>query len=290
MVINYLLLFISVMADVIKNSYLNKFGKNSICSLRDNCLFNGIAGIGGIIFFAIFGRQFLISKYSLLLAVFFASVSAGAQYFSLLALSCGPMSISVLFTYLGGMLIPTGYGIIFRNQKVSVVQVIGLVMMIVTVFLGIQKGEDKKKSLKWFVYALSSLILWGLLGILQQIQQESEYSNEQNGFLFWSFVMMTVLFFLVSIIKGEKENDALNVVNPAILIVVLIGVFNGAVNLINLYLSGHMASIVFFPIVNGGVIILAALAAVIIFKERLDKRQIIGMTIGLLSVILLGIG
>lgn len=77
----YFLLFVSVMADVIKNSYWNHFGKNTINSLRDTCLFNGIVGSGGVLFFAIFGRQFVISQQSLLLAVAFALVTAGAQFF-----------------------------------------------------------------------------------------------------------------------------------------------------------------------------------------------------------------
>lgn len=286
----YFLLFVSVMADVIKNSYWNHFGKNTINSLRDTCLFNGIVGSGGVLFFAIFGRQFVISQQSLLLAVAFALVTAGAQFFSLLALSCGPMSISVLFTYLGGMLIPTVFGVVFRHQRAGVFQVVGLILMIVTVFLGVEKGGNNKKSVKWFVYALFSLILWGLVGILQQVQQDSKYSNEQNGFLFWSFVIMTVLFFVISLVRKGKEKDNLKIKNPAIIIVMVTGTLNGAVNLINLYLSGHMASIIFFPIVNGGVIILAALAALIVFHERPNKRQAWGMIIGLVSVLLLGIG
>lgn len=103
-------------------------------------------------------------------------------------------------------------------------------------------------------------------------------------------LIMTVLFFVISLVRKGKEKDNLKIKKPAIIIVMVTGTLNGAVNLINLYLSGHMASIIFFPIVNGGVIILAALAALIVFHERPNKRQAWGMIIGLASVLLLGIG
>lgn len=287
---NYLLLFISVAADVAKNSCWNHFSKEQMNTVRDNCLFNAVVGIGAIVFFAVFGRQFAVSGYSMLLALIFALITAGAQYLTLLAMSCGPMSVTVLFTYLGGMLIPTVFGIIFRNQTVSALQIIGLVLMIVTIFIGTELKTEGKLTVKWLVYAVGSMILWGLVGVCQQIQQESGYAEEQNGFLFWAFVMMTVLFCILGLFGKKTDEDNYKVMSKSSIIIAVTGLFNGAVNLINLYLSGHMPSIIFFPIVNGGVIILAALAALVFFKEKPTKRQLAGIIIGLTSVVMLGLG
>jgi multidrug transporter EmrE-like cation transporter len=55
----------------------------------------------------------------------------------------------------------------------------------------------------------------------------------------------------------------------------------------NLALSGEIPSAVFFPIVNGGNLVLTTLSALIIFKEKLTKRQWIGVTLGILSVLAL---
>ena len=58
-------------------------------------------------------------------------------------------------------------------------------------------------------------------------------------------------------------------------------------NKYNLYLSGVMDSAVFFPIVNGGGLLLATLAAVLLFRERLSKKQWIGVFFGIASVVFL---
>ena len=58
-------------------------------------------------------------------------------------------------------------------------------------------------------------------------------------------------------------------------------------NKLNLYLSGVMDSAVFFPIVNGGGLVLTTLAAVLLFKEKLSTKQWIGVVIGIASVVFL---
>ena len=58
-------------------------------------------------------------------------------------------------------------------------------------------------------------------------------------------------------------------------------------NKFNLYLSGVMDSAVFFPIVNGGGLVLTTLAAVLLFKEKLSRKQWVGIVLGILSVVFL---
>ena len=58
-------------------------------------------------------------------------------------------------------------------------------------------------------------------------------------------------------------------------------------NKFNLYLSGVMDSAVFFPIVNGGGLVLTTLAAVLLFKEKLSTKQWIGVVLEIASVVFL---
>ena len=58
-------------------------------------------------------------------------------------------------------------------------------------------------------------------------------------------------------------------------------------NLINLYLSGVVASAVFFPIVNGGGLVLITVASVLFFREKLTPRQWLGLASGLAATLLL---
>ena len=292
MLVNYLLLFVSVMSETIKNAYTNHFSKQIAKNNADTYLFNAVLSVGGVLFFMCTGNVYKVSAFSLYMAVIFAVVTIFAQVFLTLAMGCGPMSFSILFTYLGTMIIPTIYGMLFLNQMPSVTQWVGFGLMLVSVACSVdlkQKGPNGM-SAKWLLLTLGGFIMWGLVGVCQQIHQSSKYAGELNGFLFYSFVIMTVLlmgFFYLCKLRGETQNYMIR--SKASIFVLLSGVANGAINLINLFLAGRMPGVIFFPIVSGGVIILSGIAAIIVFKEWLQKKQVVGVVAGVLSVILLGI-
>ena len=58
-------------------------------------------------------------------------------------------------------------------------------------------------------------------------------------------------------------------------------------NIINLYLAGVMDSAVFFPLVNGGGLVLGILAGLIVFREKLTAMQWIGIACGVAATLLL---
>lgn len=58
----------------------------------------------------------------------------------------------------------------------------------------------------------------------------------------------------------------------------------------NLYLSGALPSILFFPIMNGGLILLSSLAGWIVFREKLTRSQIFSLLLGVVAVCLIGNG
>jgi len=284
---NYLLLFVSVFTDALRNAFNNYFSKDLMKTTADSMLFNTVVGVGAVIFFICSGAKWQISAYSLLMAAGFAAVTALAQFMSLAAMATGPMSFSVLFTYLG-MVIPAIFGVVVYNQPFTMFQKIGFVFMLVTIFTSVDLKKDSKMSIKWLAYALGSFVMWGAVGIFQLIHQNSEYAHEIDGFLLYSFIIMTVLFALAFL--AVKKDNSFGYMNFKVTTMMLLsGIVFGIINKINLYLSGVMDSIIFFPIVNGGVIVLAGLAAIIFFRERPDRKQIIGILSGIIAVCLLGI-
>ena len=63
------------------------------------------------------------------------------------------------------------------------------------------------------------------------------------------------------------------------------GVCIFGMNFLNLRLSGLLPSQLFFPVVNGSAIVLSSLFSVLLFKERLTKKQIVGLLGGLLCLV-----
>ena len=285
----YLLLFVSVVTDTLRNVYNNHFGKNLLITTRDAMLFNVVCSAGASVFFVVLGSPLRISSYSMILALIFAAVTALAQYLSIMALATGPMSYSVLFTYLG-MLIPTVYGIIDTHTAPSVCQYIGLALMIVTFFLCSDLKKDASVGGKWLFFAFGSFVGWGLVGVCQYVHQASPHAGEIKGFLLWTFLFTTVLFVVLYFLvpRDKEKKDGYRFLTRSTPLVLISGVIIGAVNFINLYLAGKLPPVIFYPIVNGGVIILAIVAAFVFYREKPDTKKLIGLVAGLAATILLG--
>ena len=155
-------------------------------------------------------------------------------------------------------------------------------------------GEKKKANTKWLVYCAIAFLCTGAIGVMQKVHQTSEHKMELDAFLViafvFSFVYSGVNWFILSRNKKNTENKS---GKPSVLtlmpiiIMVISGVCVAANNNLNLYLSGVIDSAVFFPIVNGGHLVLTTVTAVIFFKEKLSVKQWIGIFLGIASVILL---
>lgn len=291
MAILYLLLLISVSSETAKNIFTNYFGKNLFKSDSDSFLFNTVSGIGATLFFIVVTRSFEISPYSLRMAVIFALLSAGANYFTLMSMATGPMAATSLVVYVGGMVPPIIFGVFYYHQAVKITQFIGFLFMIVSLVLCVNLKKDKRMSVKWLLYAVASFLCWGFIGICQQIHQESKYAYELNEFMLWSFIIMTVLFGIIYLCIRNKDRkiSGYSIKSKSSFLVIGVGLLIGIVYMLNLYLVGVLPAIVMFPAGNGGVTLLSALSAIVFFKEKTDAKQIIGIITGIISICLLGI-
>ncbi len=284
------MLFASIVMESFKNIFSNYFGKKGLNTFSDAVFFNILACLGAVIFFLICSFNFQISTFSFIMAIIFSVSSSGALLFSLLAMATGPMSYSLLFTYMG-MIIPTVYGIIYFNQPVKAVQIVGFLLMIATVYLGVAQKEENKISVKWLLYAILSFITNGSLGIVQQVHQSSSYAHEANVFMLWTYILATLISIVVFMfVRKEDRKKSLSIVKTKMTVLGLFaGVLFGAVNVINLLLSVKLPSILFFPVVNGGVLVFSTVAAIFFFKEKPNRMQTIGIVTGIIAVCLLGL-
>ena len=129
---------------------------------------------------------------------------------------------------------------------------------------------------------------------MQKIHQNSTYKDESDAFLIVSFAVATAISLILLLYLPRKKKEAENTVfsstwQRVITVFVLLGGGIGTAfnNKLNLLLSGMMDSAVFFPVVNGGGLVLATIAAVIVFGEKLARKQWIGLACGIVSVVFL---
>ena len=68
---------------------------------------------------------------------------------------------------------------------------------------------------------------------------------------------------------------------------VVCGIGIALCNQINMYLAGVMEAIIFYPVVNGGSMLLNIIAGVALLHEKLSRKQWFGLITGGAAIILL---
>ena len=219
------------------------------------------------------------SVYTVLLGLFFGIITALSAYYKMIALSNGPMHITTLITT-SSMLIPTLSGVFF-GEAFSLAKLGVAFVLIGFIFLSIPKNNNTQINKKWLISCLLVFVFQGTIGVVQKVHQSSTHKAEVSGFLFVSFICAAIYCLLRN--KVFDKSAALS--KSTFLIAVVCGGCTFTMNYINLKLSGLLPSQLFFPLINGSAIILSSVAAVILFKEKLSKRQAVGLVGGIVCLI-----
>ncbi|MBR2376418.1 MAG: DUF2304 family protein [Clostridia bacterium] len=283
-------LFAVVLGTVIKKYYM----RESVKGLTPVFLYNAITGLVSAIIIFFWGGIDKVSLFTLLLGIVFGLITTLQTITLLKAMEIGPMSYTTLINSFS-TLIPTLSGALFFNEKIELVHIFGIILMIISFILSVDKSKNNDSaSIKWLIYSIIAFLCTGAIGVMQKIHQSSDYKGELNAFLVLAFVVSFVFAIILTLLFSKKENNPILQKNQSgkvnyiiLLVIVIAGACVAVNNKLNLYLSGVMDSAVFFPIVSGGGLVLTTISALIVFKEKLTKKQWAGIIIGILSVILL---
>ncbi|MBR2907101.1 MAG: EamA family transporter [Clostridia bacterium] len=259
--------------------------------------FNAVGCLTAAVILLCWGGFGTSSVFTIWLGVVFGAVTALQGITNIAALQVGPMSYtSVIISF--STLISALSGVMFFDESLGWAQIVGIVLMLASFVLAAKSdGDEKKANLKWLFLCLITFAATGGIGIMQKVHQSSEYRDELNAFLIIAFVSSAIICTVFAALLKRREGRSAdsksnkNVPNKHFVFLLTIMIASGACvavnNKFNLYLSGVMDSAVFFPIVNGGGLVLTTLSAVLLFKERLSKKRWVGVVLGIASVVFL---
>ena len=288
-----LLLTITLTVALIVNVIRKYYTKNVGSTVTHVFLFgSAVSGVSAItlLFWGGFGTA---SRFTVILAIIFGLISAVQNLTNLKAFSTGPMSYTTIIISFS-TLISTLSGVLFFGEDMKAAHIVGIVLMLISFLLAVEKKSDEGGfSAKWLVLCTVTFLMTGAIGVMQKIHQHSEHRAELNSFLIIAFCVAFIVPLVLAPVFAKKEQVRLGisicgVKHAFILLVALLiigGVCIAANNKLNLFLSGAMESAIFFPVMNGGTLMLTTLGALLIFKERLSKRQTIGLVGGIVSLI-----
>lgn len=255
----------------------NVTGKSKI--MRFNVMKVGAA-------FAVFTLIFIWKMKFHLPTFLYAGIYGASQFFStlfgFLALASGSLALtSTIVSY--SVIIPCIFGVAFLGERVGIINGVGFILLLLSIFLLKKPSDGKKFSKEWLTYVAITFGCNGISSIVQKLHQTAYPGKFQGEFMIFSMFVSLLLFVFVWAVVKKDSGDGVCHAKYALPAGVLMG-FN---NYLTLALASKLNASVLFPTVSVFQTVFNLLFSKIFFKEMLNVRQIIGILLGVASVILI---
>lgn len=290
-----LLIILSVIASaligILRGKYAKSYPMSGVYLWRFNFYQNIFCFLSILLIYLFSGTEFSFSVFSVLFGAALAVVNILSLEGLLQAQACGSFAYTNVIVALSSI-IPSMSGPVLFGEKVTVSQFAGIGLMIICIILspGNDGGERRAVNLKWLLFCSVAFVFSGAVGVVQKIHQNNAAHKAEMP------ALLLTCFFVSFAISGirlitergrmKKSGESLNKLTLAVLLFPAVsGLCFAFPHTINLFLSGRLASVVFFPTINLCPMLLTMLYAVFGFKERLTAKQWAGIAVGILSTV-----
>lgn len=187
------------------------------------------------------------------------------------------------------VIIPIIFGVILYQDSMGIFKIIGIVLALLAVYLTTKKdtAEESKGSLLFPI-----LLFFGAGCIDTSIKLfQNNYVAPEDVSLFSTFTFLMAFTAGIIIIIARFFFNPVKIIGKNI----LAGIFLGIPNYFSLYYmvkmleSKDLESSTIFTIHNITIVILSTIIGVLLFKEKINKRNILGIIIAIIAIILVTI-
>lgn len=204
----------------------------------------------------------------------------------------GPFSLQSIFRMFGGVVVPMLWSMVFWGDRLTALQIIGIVIMLISFVVINFDGKALTGVKKGYVFWVALLFLVnGLYCTFVAWQQRVMAGAESNEMIVITFLSSSLIS-LVSLIASRKKETlkAFRMSKKAWGSVIGAGMVAALAVVQLMYLLTHMESLaVFYTIENGMVLVLTVVFSAILFKEKINRNVLIGIVMSVASLVLLSL-
>ncbi len=206
---------------------------------------------------------------------------------SLLAMRGSSILLNSLFS-MAGLLVPTISGIFILNQAVVPLQWMGMLLLFGAALLlaSSSKKTNGRITPKTLILLFGSMLANGCTMLLQVLFKTYVPTGSVLVYSFLQFAIVAVVLFMLAFILSKKEKQKLYV--PDKKLMAFTAVSAGAlfgISQLSTMASEIVPVAVLFPISDGGGMIISALVADLIYKEKINLKSFLGIVIGIAGLI-----
>lgn len=216
-----------------------------------------------------------------------------AQTFYALAFNSGPVSLTVLIANFS-ILINTIFSAIVFKEKVYLSQICGIVFLVASMMLSTSQDQgDAKANRRWLIYSITVMLAFGVGNSVQKlfwITESSKIPNSDVTLLIVMYVSAALIALaLYAILAGKKQVSALGFQKPVMLFVLAIGASLCLFQKSSMFALANVDGSFYFPTVSGLQSLWIAIIGIVMFHDKLSRRQKIGVVCGILCVALMNV-
>lgn len=292
--LNTILILVAIVMFTAQTISFKDFNKNLMKNLDSYYLFNFFYFTLSVLVFVVFNRAWEpVSPLTLLLSAGFGFLFLATILLYMKAMETGPLAFSTLLFSMA-LLVPILFGALFLDEPVNLLQAGGLLLLILTFTLARQTTslDEKKPNLRWLFFVVAACLGNGCLMTLTKVHQAKYPGLEVEEFLIIAFATAAVVSLILFFLRRNKAGNTVGAVSHLhskrfVVLVAIAGLTTGLGNLVGLILAGRIPAIIQFPMTNGGLVILATILSSLLYRERITRRTVAGLVIGLLALVLL---
>ena len=224
--------------------------------------------------------------YTLILGALFIIV------FNLMAITTQKSGLSVVSVATKmSVVVPVLFGLLYYNESLGNVKLIGIAIALIAVYLTSNKSKQgitvNRKSI---VLPILVFIGSGIIDTSIKFLEDTYVANNDvplfSAIIFLAAAIIGFIFIIIQIIRGSFNFEFKNIIA---------GICLGVPNYFSIYFlvktlrSDILESSGIFAINNVSIVALSTFAGIFIFKEKLIRKNWIGIALAILSIVLISI-
>ena len=224
--------------------------------------------------------------YTLILGALFIIV------FNLMAITTQKSGLSVVSVATKmSVVVPVLFGLLYYNESLGNVKLIGIAIALIAVYLTSNKSKQGiSVNRKSIVLPILVFIGSGIIDTSIKFLEDTYVANNDvplfSAIIFLAAAIIGFIFIIIQIIRGSFKFEFKNIIA---------GICLGVPNYFSIYFlvktlrSDILESSGIFAINNVSIVALSTFAGIFIFKEKLIRKNWIGIALAILSIVLISI-
>lgn len=261
--------------------------RNSEGALQFSVFYGALAGVCTL---AVNGFSFAPSRTTVALGVINAMILLTYNISMLKCGTLGSYAFMMISALAGGTLVPMVYDALYLGYEFSLLQLAAVALMLVAFVVMNIDGVKAKKNLRYLMWCGILFVVNGFYGVIMNLQQTLMNFTQRGEMIITTFLGMAVLtmafemiFARRTFLRGFRMNK-----KAAGAMIVSSVCATIAVNMLMIVMKS--VNITVLSVINNGcILVLSALYAFLIFKEKVEKHTIVGMIAACASIIMLSI-